>query len=91
MFCNSVLGARTNRYGDFLDIACAIVGRAPDYGLHRAENRRATLVFDVAGLPASFLGSEIAWPVLGSLYGREVGNDDRRRRPASQRIRAKTR
>ncbi len=23
-FCNSVLGARTNRYGDFLDIACAI-------------------------------------------------------------------
>jgi predicted aconitase len=74
VFCNSVLGARTNRYGDFLDIACAITGRAPDYGLHRAENRRARLVFDVSGLSASFLGSEIAWPVLGSLYGREVGN-----------------
>jgi predicted aconitase len=72
-FCNSVLGARTNRYGDFLDIACAISGRAPDYGLHRPENRLATLVFDVSGLPASFLASEIAWPVLGSLYGREVG------------------
>ena len=42
VFCNSVLGARTNRYGDFLDIACAIAGRAPDYGLHRPENRRAT-------------------------------------------------
>jgi len=74
VFCNSVLGARTNRYGDFLDIACAIVGRAPDYGLHRPENRRARLVFDVSGLSASFLASEIAWPVLGSLYGREVGN-----------------
>ncbi|RJT38759.1 DUF521 domain-containing protein [Mesorhizobium waimense] len=74
VFCNSVLGARTNRYGDFLDIACAISGRAPDYGLHRTENRRARLVFDVAGLSAPFLGSEIAWPVLGSLYGREVGN-----------------
>ena len=74
VFCNSVLGARTNRYGDFLDIACAITGRAPDYGLHRAENRRARLVFDVSGLAASFLGSEVAWPVLGSLYGREVGN-----------------
>ena len=36
VFCNSVLGARTNRYGDFLDIACAISGRAPDYGLHQA-------------------------------------------------------
>lgn len=74
VFCNSVLGARTNRYGDFLDIACAIAGRAPDYGLHRSENRRATLVFDVSSLPATFLASEIAWPVLGSLYGRETGN-----------------
>ena len=69
-----MLGARTNRYGDFLDIACAISGRAPDYGLHQQENRRATLVFDVSALPATFLASEIAWPVLGSLYGREVGN-----------------
>ncbi|OBQ83314.1 hypothetical protein A9K71_24905 [Mesorhizobium sp. WSM3873] len=74
VFCNSVLGARTNRYGDFLDIACAITGRAPDYGLHRAENRRARLVFDVSGLSPPFLASEIAWPVLGSLYGREVGD-----------------
>jgi predicted aconitase len=73
-FCNSVLGARTNRYGDFLDIACAITGRAPDYGLHRPENRVAKLIFDVGALPASFMASEIAWPVLGSLYGREVGN-----------------
>jgi len=74
VFCNSVLGARTNRYGDFLDIACAISGRAPDYGLHRPENRRPTLAFDVSGLPAAFLADETAWPVLGSLYGREVGN-----------------
>jgi predicted aconitase len=73
-FCNSVLGARTNRYGDFLDIACAITGRAPDYGLHRPENRIARLVFDVSALPPGFMASEIAWPVLGSLYGREAGN-----------------
>jgi predicted aconitase len=73
-FCNSVLGARTNRYGDFLDIACAISGRAPDYGLHRTENRRARLVFDVSALPRSFLASAFAWPILGSLYGREVGD-----------------
>lgn len=75
VFCNSVLGARTNRYGDFLDIACAIAGCAPDYGLHRAKNRRARFVFDVSGLPPAFLASEIAWPVLGSLYGREAGNE----------------
>jgi predicted aconitase len=73
-FCNSVLGARTNRYGDFLDIACAIAGRAPDCGLHRPENRLAKLVFDVSGLPTPFLESETAWPVLGSLVGREAGD-----------------
>jgi predicted aconitase len=73
-FCNSVLGARTNRYGDFLDIACAISGRAPHYGLHLPQNRRARLVFDVSALPDAFLASSHAWPILGSLYGREVGD-----------------
>ncbi|WP_198174284.1 aconitase X [Mesorhizobium xinjiangense] len=74
VFCNSVLGARTNRYGDFLDIACAIAGCAPYTGLHRPRNRRAEVVFDVSHLPAEFLASEIAWPVLGSLFGREIGD-----------------
>ena len=73
-FCNSVLGARTNRYGDFLDIACAIAGRAPDYGLHRAENRVATVVVDVSRVDPAFLSSDIAWPVLGNLYGRVIGD-----------------
>lgn len=72
-FCNSVLGARTNRYGDFLDIACAVSGRAPDYGLHRTENRRATVVFDVSQIDPAFLASDVAWPVLGNLYGRLIG------------------
>lgn len=72
-FCNSVLGARTNRYGDFLDIACAIVGRAPDCGLHRPENRVATVLLDVSALPAAALASDWIWPVLGTLYGREIG------------------
>ncbi len=73
-FCNSVLGARTNRYGDFLDIACAIAGRAPDCGLHRTENRLATVRIDVSALGSRFFDDDTAWPVLGSLYGRLVGN-----------------
>ena len=32
-FANSVIGARTNRYGDFIDLCCAMTGRAPAYGL----------------------------------------------------------
>jgi predicted aconitase len=34
VFANSVLGARTNRYGDFIDICAAITGRVPAVGLH---------------------------------------------------------
>lgn len=73
VFCNSVLGARTNRYGDFLDIAAAISGRAPRYGLHIPHNRRARFAFDLSALPSGTIDLEIAWPVLGSLYGRLAG------------------
>jgi predicted aconitase len=72
-FCNSVLGARTNRYGDFLDIACAITGRAPDHGLHRTENRRARFIVDVSGLSGDLRGMAAFYPVLGTLYGKLAG------------------
>ena len=39
VFANSVIGARTDRYGDFIDLCCAMTGRAPEYGLHLTENR----------------------------------------------------
>src|SRR6516162_898302 len=71
-FCNSVLGARTNRYGDFLDIACAIIGRAPRYGLHLAENRRATVLVDATTLSPGLRGLETFWPVLGAWIGRNA-------------------
>jgi predicted aconitase len=75
VFCNSVLGARTNRYGDFLDIACAISGRAPDYGLHRPENRVATLLIDVGRLSSELRSSDVFYPVLGTILGRRAGSD----------------
>ncbi len=74
-FCNSVLGARTNRYGDFLDIACAIVGRAPDYGLHRTENRRATVVIDTSDLSPALRDADVFYPVLGTWLGTEIGSE----------------
>lgn len=66
-FANTVLGARTNRYGDFLDIACAISACAPDYGLHRSENRRARLLIDTAGLSNRLKREDAFYPVLGAL------------------------
>jgi predicted aconitase len=74
-FCNSVLGARTNRYGDFLDICCAITGRAPLYGLHLPENRRATFALDCSALSPALRGSDVFWPVMGTLFGQRAGTD----------------
>jgi len=74
VFCNSVLGGRTNRYGDFLDICAAISGRVPLAGLHRDEERRARLVLRLDGVPDRLLGSDVLYPVLGHLLGREAGS-----------------
>lgn len=74
-FCNSVLGARTNRYGDYLDICCAITARAPYYGLHMPENRRATFALDCSALSADLRASDVFWPVIGTLFGQRAGND----------------
>ena len=73
-FANTVLGARTNRYGDFLDLACAIAARAPYYGLHRPENRMAQLAVDVSGLPGRLLREDAFFAVLGALVGRIAGD-----------------
>jgi predicted aconitase len=74
VFANSVLGARTNRYGDFLDIAAAIVGRVPLHGLHTDERRRGGAIFDLRGLPRALLSSDAAFPALGHLLGKEAGD-----------------
>jgi predicted aconitase len=39
VFANSVVGARTARYGDFSDICAALIGRVPRFDLHVDENR----------------------------------------------------
>lgn len=72
-FCNSVLGARTNRYGDFLDICAAITGRAPQTGLHLPQNRVARVLIDATGVPPAFWRDDAAFPILGAWLGRAVG------------------
>ena len=75
VFCNSVVGARTERYGDFTDIACAITGRVPDAGLHRTDARRAVLVLRLASdVPAPLLEDDSLYPVLGIVLGRRAGS-----------------
>ena len=73
-FANSVLGARTNRYGDFFDICCAITGRAPNSGLHTDEGRLATMVVEVR-VPYHLLDDELFYPLLGHVLGHQAGNE----------------
>ncbi len=69
-YANSVLGARTNRYPDYLDICAAIMGRVPDTGLHRVENRRATVAITVDVDDPSAWRTPAAWAALGASVGR---------------------
>ena len=73
VFANSVLGARTGRYGDFIDICCAITGRAPAAGLHLAEERRARTLFRVDGVPDALFADEAAYAAIGHAVGRMTG------------------
>ncbi len=75
VFANSVLGARTGRYGDFIDICCAISGRAPAAGLHLDSERIATLVFDVKLIPNRLFGLEFIYPLIGYHIGRATGSN----------------
>jgi hypothetical protein len=70
VFANSVLGARTDRYGDFLDVCAAITGRVPYAGLQTTAARRGTVVFDCREL-GEF--DELTYPLLGHHIGSVAG------------------
>ncbi|WP_163082991.1 aconitase X, partial [Acinetobacter baumannii] len=63
---NSVLGARTNKYADFMDICCALTGRAPLAGCHLDEQRQARVLLEVEDLGSV---DDAFYPTLGYLCG----------------------
>src|SRR5271156_5020837 len=74
-FANSVIGARTNRYGDFIDLCCAMTGRAPAYGLHLTENRLARALVEILSVPEDWDTERLAVAVghtIGRLCGRLI-------------------
>lgn len=73
VFANSVIGARTNRYGDFIDLCCAMTGRAPAWGLHLDEPRRGQILFRLTGFPASLQPTDALFVGLGLLVGGRSG------------------
>lgn len=71
VYANSVLGARTLKYPDYLDICIALTGRAPNVGSHRDEGRLAQLRIDVE-LPVEH--DESIFPLLGYHIGELCGS-----------------
>ncbi len=47
IYLNSVLGARSNREGGILDVACGILGKTPYHGLHITENRKGRILYKI--------------------------------------------
>lgn len=73
VFANSVIGARTNRYGDFIDLCCAITGRAPAYGLHLEEQRRGRVLFRLKGFAPSQVPDDALYVAVGLIIGAASG------------------
>ncbi|WP_421414370.1 aconitase X [Agrobacterium tumefaciens] len=67
IFANTVLGARTAKHPDFLDLCIALTGRAPLSGVYLEENRRPQRIVDVA-LPEDI--NDAFWPLIGYLAGK---------------------
>jgi len=73
VFANSVIGARTERYPDLLDICAAITSRVPAIGLHLTENRAGQLLIHLGDVPRRVQEEDSFYPVLGILLGRLAG------------------
>ncbi len=67
IYANTVLGARTAKHPDFLDLFIAMTGRAPLAGVYLDEARQARRIIDVE-LPADI--DDAFWPLLGWLAGK---------------------
>ena len=74
VFANSVIGARTARYGDFTDLAAAITGRVPFAGLHVPENRRGEVLFVLPGDAAAQWDVDALAVAVGYLIGIRSGS-----------------
>ena len=69
VYANSVLGARTARYGDFSDICAAIVGRVPLFDLHLKANRRGQHLIRLKKQELDF-DDDSLYPVIGYAMGK---------------------
>jgi predicted aconitase len=68
VYCNSVIGARTNTEGRESTSAAMLTGKIPDWGFHRNEYRHATHLIEVE----TPVESVMDWGMLGYFIGEAV-------------------
>jgi predicted aconitase len=68
VYCNSVIGARTNTEGRESTSAAMLTGKIPDWGFHRDDYRHATHLIEVA----TPVESVMDWGMLGYFIGEVV-------------------
>lgn len=73
-YVNSVVGARTERLPDLVDVCCAVAGRVPEYGLYLEENRAGEILFTLKGFDGSAFRDTVDYAVLGYLVGETAVN-----------------
>ena len=71
VYANSVIGARTQKHPDYLDLFIAMTGRTPNTGVYLEENRKPNCEIRIS-LPLKF--DESIWPMIGWLAGYKSPN-----------------
>jgi predicted aconitase/predicted aconitase with swiveling domain len=72
IYANSVIGARTQKHPDYLDLFIAMTGRTPNTGVYLEDNRKPSCEIRIS-LPLKF--DESIWPMLGWLAGYKSPNE----------------
>ena len=70
IYCNSVLGARSNFEGGPSALAAGLTGLTPRYGFHLDGQRRGSLLVETGWTPAELH----EWGALGGVVGRLAGD-----------------
>jgi predicted aconitase len=73
IFANSVLGARTLKTPQFMDLAAAICGYVPLTGPMTDEGRAPGIVFDLGALPPDIYGDPLTFELIGLVAGEMAG------------------
>lgn len=71
VYANSVLGSWTNREGGPSALAAAIIGKTPNYGMHKAENREPEVLIKMENR----LKDETDFGALGIFLGKTLKDE----------------